>query len=314
MVPQRISDLTTLALKDGVMTFRERQVIEEEGIRLGMEASELKNYLDEAIRSRISQESKDTLQACPGCGGQIPLLSKQCQYCGHTFGKVAANIYKVREGDEAAQIIEQENADTEANRKNISNCPNCGAPYPLISNICGHCHHVLHEPNYDPLNVDRLIKRIRKCISSANKSVPTLGELLKKNWFLYLTILNLMLYAVVAHYFGIAWTLLAMIVLFIVQVWFLGDKILKSTSNQVENRDRQYYLAQTRFQMLSSEVSVLYGNHPEMSGLISHLSTVLEAVSGKRNSTRKRVLIINTVLVVISVGLLIGLLMLLSNH
>jgi len=303
MVPKRIVYLTELALKDGVMTFRERQVIESEGRKLEVDPDELKSFLDSALKYRISKETKETLQACPTCGGQIPLLSKECQYCGHMFGKLAANVFNVSEDDEAARIIEQENAETQSQKTNIQQCPNCGAPYPLICNICGHCNHVLHAPSYDQLNVERLTKRISKSLSSVNKSVPEFSDMLRKNWFLYITIINLLAGVVLSHLLGAAWTVGIMIVLFFTQFWFLSSKI-KNNVNRIDECDRNFYLAQSRFDMLSREVTVLYGDHPEMKSKLEHFGEAITAVSNRREASRRKIAIVNSVFTIVSVAIL----------
>ncbi|MBQ5576157.1 MAG: zinc ribbon domain-containing protein, partial [Bacteroidales bacterium] len=84
-ISKHIIDLTTLALKDRVLTFVERKVIIDAAMKEGVSADEINFYLDNALNERLRSYSKEDLKRCPNCGAQIPLVSDECPYCGQSL-------------------------------------------------------------------------------------------------------------------------------------------------------------------------------------------------------------------------------------
>ncbi len=72
-VSKKIVDLTRLALQDRVLTYTERQTIVK-------------------------------LRNCPSCGGQIPLISDQCLYCGTFLNQQPENVYSMDVVGEEAEL------------------------------------------------------------------------------------------------------------------------------------------------------------------------------------------------------------------
>ena len=165
-IPKKIIDLTTLALQDRVLTFRERETIVAEALKMGVSQEEIDAYLTDALNTRLQSYTKEELGSCPGCGHGVPLIADQCPYCGtmlqHNENHVIvppSHPSSFNFSDEAAQIIQQENINTEQEKH--KNCPKCGAPYPLVSNICGHCGYVLHERKGSEFNINTLLDNMR---------------------------------------------------------------------------------------------------------------------------------------------------------
>ncbi|MCQ2973434.1 MAG: zinc ribbon domain-containing protein [Bacteroidales bacterium] len=163
MIPDKIIKLTELALKDATITNKERSVIVNEAIKLGCTEEEVNYYINQRLDIVLKNRPKELLKSCPSCGAQIPIIADECPYCSHKY-QSNRNIEISDNLGTAGKIIEQENENTETERINISNCPNCGHPYPLISNICPACKHVLHNNN--ELAVKKLIENINKSINS----------------------------------------------------------------------------------------------------------------------------------------------------
>ena len=178
-IPSNIIQLTALALKDKVLTLVEKETIINAALKSGGSQAEITAWLDNALKESLKRYSKEDLKNCPFCGAQIPLVSEDCLFCGNnlqnTDNKTVINI----SGDEA-DIIARENQNTATSIRNIKNCPDCGAPFPLISNICTHCGHVLHEQTDSQLNIKNLITNIENSISALKAAPkPTVLDVLK---------------------------------------------------------------------------------------------------------------------------------------
>lgn len=185
MIPQNIQDLVSLALKDGVLTYKERQVIVNEAKKMRVETGEINSFINSALDNKLKFIPKESLKRCPTCGAQIPLISDQCLYCGFEFGQeISVSNYS------AAQIIESENTKTQSvfvkSDEPIKNCPDCGAPYPLLGNICPHCNHVHHERADNMLNIKNLINNIKKSLSTMDKCMVPLMKSIKRDHAFYL--------------------------------------------------------------------------------------------------------------------------------
>lgn len=124
MIKDEIKSLVAQALQDGVLTFRERQVIMEKATDCDPE--ELKAYIDEALKNKMSFIPKESLKRCPKCGSQVPLLSDECPFCGFHYAENA---------DTAGNMeIEAENYNTDSayvkDYAPIEYCPDWSAPLP----------------------------------------------------------------------------------------------------------------------------------------------------------------------------------------
>ena len=157
-ISKKIAQLTALALKDKVLTFVERQTIVKSAMLEGVPEDEINDYLNKALEERMKAYSKDELTHCPCCGAQVPLISDECFYCGASLkSSEPSTSNEVNIAGEEADIIRQENKNTAEERRNIRNCPDCGAAFPLISNVCPSCGHILREQTDSDLNIRKLI-------------------------------------------------------------------------------------------------------------------------------------------------------------
>lgn len=87
--PQELTDLVEEYLTDGILTSKERQVLMNKAIALGVNADEFDLYLD-AQQQKADQvadvaASKKRGKACPFCGGTVPQLADKCPHCGETI-------------------------------------------------------------------------------------------------------------------------------------------------------------------------------------------------------------------------------------
>ena len=145
-ISKKILDLAHLALSDRVLTYTERQTIVKAALEEGTPASEINSVLDNMLTQRLKSYTKEELRNCPHCGAQIPLISDTCLFCGGSLNSDSQPTPPTPTVTGAeAEIIQHENLSTAAEHRNIKHCPDCGAPYPLVSNICPQCGHVLHE-------------------------------------------------------------------------------------------------------------------------------------------------------------------------
>ena len=204
-VSKHIIDLVNLALQDRVLTFTERQTIVQTAINEGVSEAEINAVLDNMLAQRLKSYSKEQLKRCPSCGAQIPLLSEDCFFCGAKLEKSAPSAvpppYNVTGAD--ADIIRAENIRTEQEEINIKNCPDCGAPFPLMSNVCTHCGHVLHARRESEFNIKNLITKIAGSIYTMQNSYkPTFADVLKFNKGIMTLLLGLFCFMVGWSYPG----------------------------------------------------------------------------------------------------------------
>ena len=118
------------------------------------------------------QIPKEQLRHCPYCGGQIPLVSNECLFCGKSL----------------VDITKKEGAIKPAEDEDVKNCPDCGAPFPLLSNICTSCGHVLHQQRSSEINITNLLAGITECTNRIkNLPKPTVFQTIIY-WIFYIII------------------------------------------------------------------------------------------------------------------------------
>ncbi|MBO7598144.1 MAG: zinc ribbon domain-containing protein [Bacteroidales bacterium] len=285
-VSKHIVDLTRLALADHVLTFKERETIVKEALAEGISEPEINAFMDNMLAQRLKSLHKEELKDCPACGAQIPLISDQCLFCGHKLeSQEGAPAQHVSVTGSAADIIRQENLKTVAEEQNLTNCPNCGAPFPLISNICTHCGHVLHARKDSDLNIKTLIDNISQSITkiqSAHK--PTVFEMIAANWSKLLLLFSIALLVSSFAYPG-GWGICAFVVA--IPLIFLG--VIKSQSDgysPVELADYAYYSALNDRNMYIRLVQSVYGDNPEAKKYIAQLGDEIQKAERNRRSNR----------------------------
>ena len=284
-ISKKIILLTAEALKDRVLTFVERQTIVKAALKEGISESEVNQYIDNALQQRLKSYTKEELKQCPTCGAQIPLISNQCQFCGTmlTAGNVQTG-YKNISGEEM-QIIRRENLKTEQERQNITKCPDCGAPFPLISNVCTHCGYILHEKADSELNAKNLIQNIQTAINKL-KTAP------KPTFFkVFMFRIDIILF-----YFAAAFLILDCIGGYSSYICISASLLLTSfillmtnktkKDSPVEIADNEFYSALYSHEMYSRETDTLYGENPEAKQLLNNYAAEIAKVKKQRTTNR----------------------------
>ena len=279
-ISKHIADLTRLAISDRVLTFRERETILAEARAEGIPDAETNAFLDGMLAQRLKSFSKEELKDCPACGAQIPLISDQCPFCGNAFAsrQSVAGI----SGD-AADIIRSENKKTEQPDTEPKNCPNCGAPFPLVSNICPHCGHVHHARQDSDLNIKNLIENINKSILHIQFAYkPTIIDVIMGNVGTIVIIFAVAL-LVSSFYYPGGWGICAFVVA--IPLVFLGIKH-KDGYSPVEVADVSYYTALNDHNMYVRLVESVYGDNPEAKKYISQLGDEIKKADRSRRTNR----------------------------
>ena len=94
---QEIEKLIDLALADGQITEKERNVILKKAAELGVDADEIEMTLDgrlhqiQAYQTKPSKEKVGNIKTCPACGASVKAMELGCSECGHEFSNSNAN-------------------------------------------------------------------------------------------------------------------------------------------------------------------------------------------------------------------------------
>ncbi|MBR4214562.1 MAG: zinc ribbon domain-containing protein [Bacteroidales bacterium] len=305
-ISKHIADLTRLALLDRVLTYRERETILIEARAEGIPDAETNAFLDGMLAQRLKSYSKEELKACPACGAQIPLISDQCLFCGTMLEKPAQNTAKtISVKGSAADIIRSENVKNTQAEQNIKNCPNCGAPFPLLSNICPHCQHVLHAAQDSDLNIKSLIENISKstaAISVAPK--PSFLDVLKYHRGAVMLFIGVVIFVSAFSYPGAT---AGCLLLFGILLGFFGarGKILGKDLTNTENSpvtiaDEYYYTALYDHDKYVRLTQSVYGDNREAKQYLAQLGGEIRKAEQNRKSNRLKLAIFVTILVIIS--------------
>lgn len=290
VIPDRIKQLTEIALKDKVLTFVERETIINEGIKEGIPAEEINEYLNKSLEAKISSMAKEDLDHCPSCGAQIPLISDTCPYCGYEYDK-----FKHSSGHGNSSAIMGDDVNIIAN-ENAKTCPDCGTPFPLISNICPTCGHILHEQTDSELNIRNLINSINELINGMKKiHKTTFKEVLsfrKEMVMLYVGAL-VFLMAIISQFevsdkitgiFG-----LISIVLFVLA--FKGLKNRNAEESPVAIEDLQFYFYLGYFEMYTRHVESLYGKNQEAKDVLAQFGNMIAEVKDNKRKNRNKLVL-----------------------
>ena len=308
-VSKHIVDLTRLALMDRELTYRERQTIMIEARAEGIPDAEINAFLDNMYAQRLKSFSKEELKDCPACGAQIPLISDQCLFCGHMLEhQEGSSVKPISVTGCAADIIREENLKTTQEELNRTNCPNCGAPFPLLSNICPHCGHVLHAQKESDLNIKTLIDNINGTIKAlSNAPKPTFIDVLKFHRGVLMLFVGIVLFVSAFSFsdltagcmlvlglplgiFGVRWQL---------SLYTNGRSELESP---VTIADEVYYTALNHHNKYVRLAKSIYGDNPEATKYLATLDSELKKAEKVRKSNRL------TLTIVIVLIALIGLL------
>jgi len=293
-ISKQTLDLINLALQDRVLTFKERRVIVENATKEGTPLEEINTVLDNMLAQRMKSYTKEELRSCPGCGHGVPLISDNCPYCGTLLEspipppptqaqtQTQAPVPPPYNISNEAAIIRGENRRTAEEQK--KSCPKCGAPYPLISNICAHCGYVLHEQRDSELNIKNLISNIKDSISRLQSSPkPTLMDIA-----LYrLPIICAFLGAVASVFaFSTNSEKLHNTSTFLFGGAIIAMFAIKKENSPVAQSDSEFYDALHSHEMYSRTVNSLYGDDAEARKFLDNYSSDIDNIKRSRNKNR----------------------------
>ena len=288
-IPQKIQQLTELALKDKVMTQVERQTIVNAALEIGVPQQEIDAYLRRATDERIrSIYSKEEMTHCPFCGALTPLISDQCLHCFRDLREVikTAAPPPYISGAEA-DIINRENEITASEQRNAKTCPNCRAPFPLISNVCGYCGHILQEQTDSNLNVKNLIFNIKQSIKQLKDAFNVSAkEVLMFRLPVLLFFLGA-LFLVLSISFGALLLCLLSFPCMMIAFFILFN--MGKAASPVMKADNAYYDALYSQEMYSRTLETLYGDNPEARKTLQDFEAEIEVINQKRKKNRNMI-------------------------
>lgn len=122
MFSDRIEDLIEIAIADGDLTPRKKQLLLKHAADEGLDIDEFQMIIDFRVTKKrkelglsgapvpppsappvipmpsqaVSESKHGTVKKCPSCGAPIQSGTIKCEECGHTFTNVAATLSRVR--------------------------------------------------------------------------------------------------------------------------------------------------------------------------------------------------------------------------
>lgn len=307
-IPKQIMQLTELALKDRVMTLVEKQTIINAALEKHVPEKEITAYIDEAIRARLEQYSKEDLEHCPHCGAQVPVVSDKCLFCGGSLQSAEEQNVTTDDIEGAdADTIHRENAKTENARHDIQHCPDCGAPFPLISNICPYCHHVLLAQKDSVLNVKNMIDNIENSISELKSAPkPTIIDILKYRKEVFCFLISAVLFVMWTMKFDYVSSTCILPSILTLILAFVFVLMKSDTNSPVKIADDKFYNAIHTQEMYSRHIATFYGDDKEVKNALRNYSA--EIATQKKLRQKNRNTLTFSVLGLITLVLLLPLL------
>jgi hypothetical protein len=115
-----IEKLIELALADGQVTEKERNVIFKKAFELGVDADEVEMVLDgklHQLEASIPKEKEKVgnIKTCPACGASVKAFQITCDDCGHELNGTKANVT-------ISKLLEELKNSKEEKHENIINC------------------------------------------------------------------------------------------------------------------------------------------------------------------------------------------------
>ena len=287
-ISQHIKSLVSLALVDRVLTFRERSAIVEAALKEGVDEQEINGFVNNALAERLKQYTKEELKSCPHCGAQIPLVENQCPFCGGELQNVETRkVPPPFVAGAEADIIRAENLRTAVERRNLRTCPDCGAPFPLVSNVCEQCGHILHEQQGSVLNVNSLINNIRNSISELESTPqPSFFQVLWYRRSIWLFVISLIVFfmAIYLLCFNIFDLLVGSLLAgsFVCLMLAVMSVVKVNLDSPVQIADDRFYKALHHKEMYENHIATLYGKNREAQKLLDEFSTLTKSVKRRR--------------------------------
>lgn len=126
MYNEQIENLINLALADGELTEKEKQILFKKAEAAGIDLDEFEMVLDARLYEKQKDQSSQIVSAapksdkfgdvkkCPACGAMIQSFQTKCSDCGHEFSNIEANasIDKLFKMLNEAEDMRKEDADT----------------------------------------------------------------------------------------------------------------------------------------------------------------------------------------------------------
>lgn len=285
-IPKKIQELAELALRDRVLTRLERETIVNAALKEGVDINEINSFVDNALRERLKYFTKEELCDCPFCGAQIPLVSDTCLFCGRSLEHTEAHTVvppTFTEQSAEAKIIQGENIRVEQERYNLRTCPDCGAPFPFISNICLSCGHVLHDQKDSDLNMKTLSDNLNRHISELRDIGSSSFLKLFASRFLFLSVLMLPLVVVAYYCFNKqpVFLIVGGVLVFVGLLMRFAFFVVKKQSDSYE-RALHYGTMYVRL------VDTLYGRNPEAQRLLCTYTDEINRISSIRRRSNRQ--------------------------
>ena len=307
LIWRKIKGLTMLALSDRVLTDLERKTIVKTAIQGGIKPNEINEYLFNALNQRLKSYTKVDLRDCPYCGAQIPLVSDECLYCGKPLEHIeGSNTVPFKISGPEAKIIVGENLRIEEERHNLKECPDCGAPFPLISNICPSCGHVLHERYENKFNIKNLLDNIMRSINRVNEAPKPKVYQILGYWIYYIILIMSIFIFIMALVFNSEVGKLTALTGFcssIMAVLFAPHNI-RHSHTPAQIADGEYYKARYAYEMYARQVETLYGDDPEAKPLLNKFARTINRLKRERYLNRQRVTLIISFIALVIFGII----------
>jgi hypothetical protein len=227
-----IEKLIDLALADGQITEKERNVILKKAAELGVDADEVEMTLDGKLHQLEARKPKEkekvgNIKTCPACGAEVKALKLKCDDCEHEFINNSSNSNLTQLEKKLASVKAD---DDEKRVKIITDHPisndketmfellsymsskvlsaNTESDSSVITAYHGRAIEIITKLSFvcgtDPLLMEQLNQISKKMSSKKNKNV--MGNIVKWSAFSILWCLfTYLMIATIARIFGAHW-------------------------------------------------------------------------------------------------------------
>ena len=132
MYNEQIENLINLALADGELTEKEKQILFKKAEALGIDLDEFEMVLDAKLFEKQTPKKTETttsapksdklgdIKKCPSCGSIAESFSLKCDECGYEFRNVEANLSVKKLTEELARIDSEFHSKTSIKSKSFN--------------------------------------------------------------------------------------------------------------------------------------------------------------------------------------------------